>query len=151
MWKVKLVCVGRIREKFYAQACEEYAKRLGRFCDFSLVEVPECTEGEAEKCREREQAGILRAVEGQAVLFDVRGKKLSSEDFSRLVSGWMDRGAPLSLMIGGSYGVGPLVRARADEVLSVSDMTFPHMLFRVMAEEQLYRAFMIAAGSSYHK
>ena len=151
MWKVRLICVGRIRERHFAEACEEYRKRLTRFCDFRVIEVPEYTDGEPQKCLEREQTALLRAAEGVCVLFDVGGRQMSSQQFSQWIAARRDSGTPLSLIIGGSYGVSEEVRRRADLRLSCSEMTFPHMLFRVMAEEQLYRAFMIAAGTPYQK
>ncbi len=151
MIRLNLVCVGRIREKYFADACREYEKRLTRFCKFCLVEAPECAEGDPKRVLAREEEGILRALEGKVILFDPAGQKLSSEGLSLCMTRLSERGDTLTFVIGGSHGVSENVKSRADLRLSVSDMTFPHMLFRVMAEEQLYRAFMIASGASYHK
>ena len=151
MQKIHLVCVGRIRERAFSEACREYEKRLTRFCRFKVTEAPEFTDADRARNLDREAPGILRALEGRVVLFDVRGKKLSSEGLSELVREAGDAGQTMTFVIGGSQGVAEEVRRRADLLLSVSDMTFPHMLFRVMAEEQIYRAFMIKSGAEYHK
>lgn len=151
MIRVNLICVGRIREPCFAEACREYEKRLTRFCRLRVVEAPECSQGDPARVLAREEEGILRALEGKVILFDPAGQKLTSEAFSALVTRLSERGETLSFVVGGSHGVSENVKARADVRLSVSDMIFPHMLFRVMAEEQLYRAFMIASGSAYHK
>ena len=151
MIKVRMVCVGKLREKYFADACREYEKRLTRFCKFSLTEAPECAEGDKKRVLAREEEGILRALEGKVILFDPKGEKVSSEAFSERILRLSSHGETLTFVIGGSQGVSETVQKRADLRLSVSDMTFPHMLFRVMAEEQIYRAFMIAAGAEYHK
>lgn len=155
MFKIQLVCVGRIKEPFYRQAVEEYLKRLGRFAEVSVFELPECTfrgEDVADVILRTEGEAIARAVKGYTAVLAVEGKRFSSPDFSRLLTSVRDGGNPvMSFVIGGSYGVHDSVKRRADKLISFSDMTFPHMLMRVILAEQIYRGFMIAAGSDYHK
>ncbi len=143
MIKVNLVCVGKLKERYWRDACAEYQKRLSRFCDLTIRELPEKTvaaEGE----------DVLRAARGRLFALAVEGKQLSSEEFAETCKGASDRGEELTFAIGSSEGLSPAVKARA-ELLSFSRLTFPHQMFRVVFLEQLYRAFMINAGAEYHK
>lgn len=160
MLTVILICVGKMREKYYTEAFAEYAKRLGAYCRFEcqelaeqrLPEVPSASEIAA--ALEKEGAEILKAVpEGSwLVALCVEGKSFSSEDVARLISSRADSGRPkLCFVIGGSFGLSPAVKARADVRMSMSAMTFPHHLARVMLAEQIYRGFKINEGSRYHK
>ncbi len=157
MFKVNLVAVGKVKEKYFADGIEEYKKRLSAYCDFSIIEVAEenfrsVSKKEIEIIKEREGERILTNLKGYVAVFAIEGKKMSSLDLAKLVKGVQDNGGGvLTLVIGGSYGVADVVKKRADLLLSFSDMTFPHTLFRLMATEQLYRAFSINAGSAYHK
>lgn len=142
---IRLVCVGKLKEAYWRDACAEYLKRLGRFCRFEVRELPE-------KASPKEEAGeILRALGGRVVALAIEGKGCSSEEFARSLKRACDRGEELTFVIGSSCGLDPSVKARADELLSFSEMTFPHQMMRVVLLEQIYRAFMINAGSEYHK
>ena len=160
MLSVHLICVGKLKEKFYQEACAEYVKRLSAYCRLTLVELPE------EKLpKEPSQAQIDQALakEAQAIrsklppgssviALCIEGRERSSEDFAKLFSTWEHSSAKhLVFVIGGSYGLDPALKAEAWVRLSMSPMTFPHHLARVMLLEQLYRAFKIQEGSSYHK
>ncbi len=148
MLGIKLICVGRLKEKFYLEAFEEYRKRLGRFCRFELCELSES--GDLEK----EGAAVLAAVPqgSYAAAMCVEGELLSSEDLAALLRRCALEGrSRLCFIIGGSEGLSPAVKERAQLRLSMSPMTFPHHLARVMLSEQLYRAFTILEGSKYHK
>ena len=160
MLGVRLICVGRLGEKFWAQAVKEYEKRLGAYCKLEIIELPEQrlpqtpSEGEIAQALDREAALIeSRIWPGAAVIaMCVEGKTMSSEQladyFSRLtVSGT----SKICLLIGGSCGPSERVKQRAALRLSMSPMTFPHHLARVMVLEQVYRALNIAAGGKYHK
>jgi rRNA large subunit m3Psi methyltransferase RlmH len=160
MLGIKLICVGRMREKFYIDAFAEYAKRLQAYCRFELTEIPEQRLGDrpAEKeiaaALEREGQEILKAVPPDAYLaaLCVEGKQMPSEGMAELIAARENSGKPkLCFVIGGSYGLSPAVKARADRRLSMSQMTFPHHLARVMLAEQIYRGFKINEGSMYHK
>ena len=145
MQKINIVCVGKIKEKFYRDAVEEYLKRLSRF---ARVEVKEISEG---KNLEEEADGILKASKGKIIALCVEGDKYSSEKLAGYVKGLTDRGDEATFIIGSSYGLSVRVKDKADLSLSFSDMTFPHQLMRVILCEQLYRAFMINGGGEYHK
>ena len=145
MQKVNIVCVGKLKEKFYADAVDEYRKRLTRFAAVKVRELPEC------RSLEEEGELIGKELRGYVIVLAVEGKKLSSEAFADKVRSLCDAGTEMTFVIGSSYGLCAKVKARADLLLSFSDMTFPHQLMRVILCEQIYRAFMINAGSEYHK
>lgn len=160
MLTVKLICVGRMREKFYIEAFREYEKRLTAFCKLETTELPEAktalspTEGEIQSALEKEAQAILDKIPAgaYAVVLCVEGEKLSSEGLAKLFSDRAMRGdSRICFVIGGSNGLHPKVKQRADFRLSMSDMTFPHHLARVMLAEQIYRGFTINAGQKYHK
>ena len=160
MLNVKLICVGKMREKFYIEAFEEYRKRLQAYCRLELTEITEqrLSDRPAEKeiaaALEREGQEILKAVPADAYLVAlcVEGKQMPSEGMAALIAARESSGKPkLCFVIGGSYGLAPAVKARADRRLSMSEMTFPHHLARVMLIEQVYRGFKINEGSQYHK
>jgi len=149
-----------LKEKFYADACAEYAKRLGAYCRLTVVELPE------EKLPQkpsRAQIGTALAREAQAIraklppgctvaALCVEGKLRSSEELAGLLRTWENGGASrLAFLIGGSYGLDEGLKAEAQVKLSMSPMTFPHHLARVMLLEQLYRGFKINEGGTYHK
>jgi len=157
---VKLICVGKMREKFYIDAFEEYRKRLQAYCRLELTEITEqrLSDRPAEKeitaALEREGQEILRAVPVDAYLVAlcVEGKQMPSEGMAELIAARENSGKPkLCFVIGGSFGLSSAVKARADRRLSMSQMTFPHHLARVMLIEQIYRGFKINEGSQYHK
>lgn len=160
MLSVKFICVGRMRERFYTEAFHEYVKRLQSYCKLQLAEPAEVKLGDSPSAREinaaldKEADEILAAIpEGSYVVaLCVEGKELPSEAMAQLLAQRESSGKPkLCFIIGGSYGLSPKVKARADLKLSMSQMTFPHHLARVMLIEQLYRGFKIKEGSQYHK
>lgn len=157
MLKITVVAVGKLKEKFWVAACDEYLKRLRPYAKVTVAEIPDvdpARAGGVETALEREGAGILAAVpEGaHVILMDIEGKQRSSVDFSRHLDDLALRGASeLAFVIGGSDGVSDAVRARADETFSFGPITLPHNLARVVLLEQLYRAFKISRGEPYHK
>ena len=160
MLAVTLICVGKMKEPYYIAAFEEYRKRLGAYCRFTLIELPEqrlpeeTSEKDVAAALEREADEIEKRIDPRAavVAMCVEGKALSSPDFARRLSDWQTAGrSRICFIVGGSCGLSERVKRRADLRLSVSPMTFPHHLFRVMLAEQLYRALNIAAGGKYHK
>ena len=160
MLSVKFICVGRMRERFYIDAFHEYAKRLQSYCKLQLVEPAEIKLGDNPSYKEiaaaldREAEDILAAIpaDSYVVALCVEGKQMPSEAMGKLIAHRENSGKPrLCFIIGGSYGLSPKVKARADMKLSMSQMTFPHHLARVMLIEQLYRGFKINEGSRYHK
>ena len=160
MFSVTLICVGRLKEKFYLDACAEYAKRLKAYCRFELVELPEQrlpenpSPAQISDGLHKEGEQILgKAPKGAWLcVLTPEGKQLSSEQLADTLAGIKAGGrSSACFVIGSSFGLDPAVKARADLLLSMSKMTFPHHLARVMVLEQLYRAESIQAGSKYHK
>ncbi len=155
--KIHVVAVGKVKEACFADGIKEYCKRLARFCQIDVTEIREETffgdPSPAERLRVVEEEGvrILRALKGRVVALCVEGERLSSEEFSKIIAKERDAGGELTFVIGGSYGLSESVKSRAFLRLSFSDMTFPHTLMRLILSEQIYRAFMIDAGSPYHK
>ena len=154
-----LICMGRLKERYWREAADEYEKRLSRFGKFEEIELPDLPEPansspaiEAQIC-EREGKAILQKVrEGDIVIaLCIGGKQLDSVQLSQTLTRYGDTGRRVVFIIGGSLGLSPQVIVRADFKLSFSPMTFPHQLARVMLLEQTYRAMKIASGERYHK
>lgn len=160
MSDIILICVGKLKEKYYLGAFEEYAKRLGGFCNFRCIELPEYrlsdspSEKEVANALQHDAEAILSHIPDTAFVVSmcIEGKKVSSQEFSKQISDCFNRGkSKIVFIIGGSFGLADSVKARSDMKMSMSDMTFPHHLARIMLAEQIYRAFQIIAGSKYHK
>ena len=160
MIDIKLICVGKLKEKFYADAVSEYTKRLGAYCKLTVLELPEerlpdkPSQAQIDAALEKEGERILSKIPNGAVIVPlcVEGQTLSSEALAERMAKWTVQGnSQFAFLIGGSFGMHPSVKAKANLRLSMSPMTFPHHLARVMVLEQIYRAFKINEGSSYHK
>ena len=148
MLRIQLICTGKLKESFYAAACEEYNKRLQRYCALDIIELPES--GDIKRDGE---AMLARIGTGAFVVaMCIEGKGLSSEELAGLIGKCAVQGkSRVCFLIGGSDGLSDEVKRRADVRLSMSRMTFPHHLARVMVLEQIYRAFNINEGGKYHK
>ena len=160
MQKVTILCVGKLKERFYAEAAAEYAKRLARYCRLEILELPEerlpesPSQAQIDAALEREAAAVRAKLPAGAMLITlcIEGRLRSSEELARQMAVWSSQGAGhLVFLIGGSFGLAFSLKAQAAERLSMSPMTFPHHLARVMLLEQIYRAFKIGEGSGYHK
>ena len=160
MFDNTLITMGKLKEPFYISAAAEYAKRLGGYCKFTLLELPEArlpenpSPAEISAGLEKEADLILSKVPKGAwfCVFTPEGKLLSSEDFAKTLKTVKNSGkSSTCFLIGSSFGMAPRVKQRADLKLSMGPMTFPHHLARIMVLEQLYRAEAIQAGSKYHK
>ena len=155
MQKVTILCVGKLKEKFYMDAAAEYAKRLSRYCKLELVELPEDpSPAQIEAALLKEAAAIRAKLPSGAALVAlcVEGELRSSEALARQMADWASQGVgQLVFLIGGSFGLHPSIKEAAKLRLSMSPMTFPHHLARVMVLEQIYRAYQINAGTRYHK
>ena len=160
MVSVTLICVGKMKEKFYIEAAAEYVKRLAGYCKLNIVELPEQklsqnpSQGEIDAALAKEAEAIRAKIppSSSVVAMCIEGKMRSSEELARLVSDWQLSSAKhLVFLIGGSFGLHPSMKQEAWVKLSMSPMTFPHHLARVMLLEQVYRAFKIQEGSGYHK
>ena len=147
---ISIVCVGKLKEKFWQDACGEYLKRLQRFAKVNIIELTESKSDDIDE----ESTSIIQHIphSSYVIALDVKGKSLSSEGLADLISAkTVDGISHICFIIGGSNGFNDKVRTAADLRLSFSSFTFPHQLMRVILLEQLYRAFKINAGEKYHK
>lgn len=160
MFDITLIAMGKLKEKFYLEAAAEYEKRLKGYCKFQILELPEVrlsddpSPGEITTGLEKEAQAILSKIPKGAWLcvLTPEGKMLSSENLAeKLREVKLSGKSSACFLIGSSFGISPVIKEKADFKLSMSPMTFPHHLARVMALEQLYRAEAIQAGSKYHK
>lgn len=161
MINVTLITLGKVQKGFLTDGCNEYIKRLRTMCDFKLVEIedeplPEKNLNQTliDKALEKEGGKIISAIPKQSyvIAMCIEGKQLASRDFAKLFNQKAVEGySSICLIIGSSHGLSEKVKARRDLRMSFSKMTFPHQLFRLMALEQIYRAFSINAGTRYHK
>ena len=160
MFEITLITMGKLKEPFYISAAAEYTKRLGGYCRFALLELPECrlpedpSAAEIAAGLEKEADTILAKIPKGAwfCVFTPEGKTLSSEAFAgKFREVKLSGRSSACFLIGSSFGMAPRVKERADFRLSMGPMTFPHHLARIMVLEQLYRAEAIQAGSKYHK
>ena len=160
MQKVTVLCVGKLKEKFYTEASAEYVKRLGRHCKIEIVELPEFrlpeapSDGDVQRALTQEAAAIREKLPkgGAVIAMCIEGKLLSSEDLSKKLEQLAVSGkTQLTFLIGGSFGLHQSIKDAADLKLSMSPMTFPHHMARVMLLEQIYRAYQISDGTRYHK
>lgn len=158
--KISIVCVGKIKEKFYRDAIEEYAKRLSRYCKLEIIEVADektpdkASSVEEELIKKKEAERILSKLKEDAfvVTLEILGSKLDSPAFGELIQkAGLAGKSHIQFVIGGSLGLHESVSKRADKKISFSDMTFPHQLMRVILCEQIYRGYRIISGEPYHK
>ena len=147
---IRIVCIGKLKEKYWKDALAEYAKRLSAYCTFTVTELKEDPRDDIEK----EGEEILRHIgkSEHVITLEIRAKMKSSEELAQRIGdlGLMGK-SDITFVIGGSNGLSEAVLARADERLSFSNLTFPHGLMRVILLEQLYRAERIRTGEKYHK
>ena len=152
MMTINLICVGNLKETFSKQEQEEYLKRLSAFCKVNVIEIKEQNQFENSYVTlEKEGEEILKKLKGYIILCDIKGKGLSSPALAEKLENLMQTNSEISFVVGGSYGVCEKVKSLSKEKISFSPMTFPHNLFRIMLLEQVYRAFTIINGKTYHK
>ncbi len=155
---INLIVIGKLKEDYLRAACAEYIKRLGRYCTFELHELDECrlsdrpSEKEIAAALKKEAAAIKKYAKGMIVPMCIEGKQLSSPELSeKITSAGVNGTGTVTFIIGSSFGLDDEIKQMGGLKLSMSKMTFPHQLARVMLLEQIYRAFQIAEGGKYHK
>lgn len=154
MLKIKLLAVGKMKESYFADMIREYQKRLSRYISLEIIEVPDVSDTfPVEEVLRREAASVQKHIKPDTFLVAlcIEGKQMSSEEFSEFVTGLENKNGSIVFLIGGSCGLDPSLKQRANVQLSFSKMTFPHRLMRVILVEQLYRACKIKNGEQYHK
>ena len=156
---IKIIAVGKIKEKYFTAAVDEYSKRMSRFAKFEIIEVPDekipdnASEKEQESVKEKEGNAILSKLKpGDTVIaMCIEGTEMSSEKIASKIEQISLSSSSIAFIIGGSLGLHDSVKARADLRLSFGPVTLPHQLMRVVLCEQIYRAFKINHNESYHK
>ena len=159
MIKITVIALGKLKEKYLREASSEYQKRLSRYCSLEIVELEPVglpdrpSQTEIFSSLEREAEMIIKKIpqNSTVVALCIEGKSLTSEAFARKTAENCNIGKGITFIIGSSYGLAERIKALSDIKLSLSDMTFPHQLFRIMLLEQIYRCFKINEGSAYHK
>lgn len=158
--KIDIIAVGKVKEKFYREAIDEFSKRLSKYCKLQIIEVTDektpdgASEAVEEQIKAKEAERILKNIKEDAFVFtlEIAGKKYDSVGFAEKINNLGLQGkSHIQFVIGGSLGLHGSVSGRSDGKISFSDMTFPHQLMRVILLEQVYRGFRIIAGEPYHK
>ncbi|MBF7096978.1 23S rRNA (pseudouridine(1915)-N(3))-methyltransferase RlmH [Alkalibacter mobilis] len=158
--KISIVCVGKIKEKYYIQAIKEFEKRLSRYCSLEIIEVPDekapenLSPGDVLNLLDREGDKIMAKIPSNSyvITLEIDGKNLSSSELAdHLEKCGVSGRSSICFVIGGSLGLSQSVKSLSDFKLSFSNMTFPHQLFRIMVLEQIYRSFKINRNEPYHK
>ena len=157
---IKIVCVGKLKEKYFKDGIAEYVKRMSRFAKVKIVQVPDekapdkLSPAEMEQVKEIEGKRILDKIKDKEYVYvtAIKGKERTSEAFAKELSNLTTYGhSDITFVIGGSLGTSDAVNKRADDLISFGKFTMPHQLMRLVLIEQIYRAFMINSGSPYHK
>ncbi len=160
MIKVKIICLGKLKEKYLREAATEYSKRISGYAKIEIIEIEperlsdEPSEGQIDTALKTEAEKILKRIDGGSytVAMCIEGKQLESPEFAKLIEDKTNSGIGcFNFIIGSSCGLHDSVKQKADLKFSFSKMTFPHQLFRIMLLEQIYRGFKINQGSKYHK
>lgn len=158
--KITISTVGRLKEKYWIMACDEYIKRLNKYTNIEIIQsddekAPEnISPAECEIIKNKEGQRILKGIKKESfvITLEIEGKQMTSEEFSQLIQNSMINGiSNITFVIGGSLGLSEEVKKRANIALSFSKMTFPHQLMRVVLLEQVYRAYKIIKNEPYHK
>ena len=150
---IKIVCVGKIKEKFYRDAIEEYLKRMSKYSKIQILEVDDVDNSNPQVSKAREKDLILKHInlKDYIITLEIEGDKYSSLELSKKIDKILAINSNITFIIGGSNGLDPEIKKISNMKLSFSDLTFPHQLFRIMLLEQIYRSFKILNNETYHK
>ncbi|MBE6159513.1 MAG: 23S rRNA (pseudouridine(1915)-N(3))-methyltransferase RlmH [Lactobacillales bacterium] len=150
---IKIICVGKIKEKYLKDAIEEYQKRLSKYTKLEIIELQDINNDNINIILEKEKELILNKINEKdyVITLEIEGKELSSVELSNKIDNIFITNSNITFIIGGSYGLHNEIKERSNFKLSFSKLTFPHQLFRVMLLEQIYRAYKILNNESYHK
>ena len=150
---IKIVCVGKIKEKFYRDAIEEYLKRMSKYSKIQILEVDDVDNSNPQVSKAREKDLILKHInlKDYIITLEIEGDKYSSLELSKKIDKILAINSNITFIIGGSNGLDPEIKKISNMKLSFSDLTFPHQLFRIMLLEQIYRSFKILSNETYHK
>lgn len=150
---IKIICVGKIKEKFLVSAIEEYTKRISKYTKIEIIELPDYDINNKELVLEREKENIIKYINSKdyIITLEIEGMQLTSEEFANKIDKIFINNSNITFIIGGSYGLHSDIKNLSNYKLSFSKFTFPHQLFRVILLEQIYRVYKINNNESYHK
>ena len=150
---IKIICVGKIKEKFFKEAIQEYEKRLSKYTKINIIEVEDVNLDNETLIKKKEAEQILKHIEQKdyIITLEIEGKQLTSVELSKKIQELEITNPNITFIIGGSYGLDEQIKNKSNYKLSFSKLTFPHQLFRVILLEQIYRAYKIKNNESYHK
>ncbi len=150
---IKIICVGKIKEKYLRDAIDEYTKRISKYTKLNLIEVKDYDYDDINKVLNSEKEQIEKYIDSKDYLItlEIEGKQISSEQLARKLDETLTINSNITFVIGGSYGIDKSIKDKANYHLSFSTLTFPHQLFRVLLLEQIYRSYKINNNESYHK
>ncbi|MDO5002660.1 MAG: 23S rRNA (pseudouridine(1915)-N(3))-methyltransferase RlmH [bacterium] len=150
---IKIICVGKIKEKYLKDAIDEYTKRISKYTKLNLIEVKDYDYDDINKVLNSEKEQIEKYIDSKDYLItlEIEGKQISSEQLARKLDETLTINSNITFVIGGSYGIDKSIKDKANYHLSFSTLTFPHQLFRVLLLEQIYRSYKINNNESYHK
>lgn len=150
---IKIICVGKIKEKYLKDAALEYVKRLSKYTKLEIVELLDEGIDDKKQVLIKEKEKILKSIDlkSYVILLDREGSEISSVDLSKKIDNSITYHNSITFIIGGSYGVDEEIKNISNEIISFSKLTFPHQLFRVLLLEQIYRSFKIINNETYHK
>ena len=150
---IKIICVGKIKEKYFVSAIEEYSKRISKYTKIEIIELPDYDINNKDVVLEKEKENILKHINNKdyIITLEIEGSELSSEEFAKKIDKIFITNPNITFIIGGSYGLHNQIKNMSDFKLSFSKFTFPHQLFRVILLEQIYRVYKINNNESYHK
>ncbi len=151
MQSIQLISAGKLSKKYWKEATNEFEKRLSAYCRFKSIEVKERGENQKDLCREAEDFRVSIQKKSFTVALCVEGRPITSDQLASLIKQCAMQGKDLCFIIGSSQGIDEDFKKQCDERISLSNMTFPHQMARVILTEQLYRAFNILSGGKYHK
>ena len=149
---IRIICVGKLKEKYFQDALLEYQKRLSKYTKLELIELQDY-DGDISTILKKESEQILKYINDKSyiITLEIEGQELDSVEFSKKIDNVLISNSDITFIVGGSYGLSDDVKNRSNYKLSFSKMTFPHQLFRVMLLEQIYRSYRIINNESYHK
>lgn len=150
---IKILCVGKIKEKIFKDAISEYSKRLSKYTNLQIIEVDDINSDNINTILDKEKDLIIKHISSKdyVITLEIEGKQLNSLEFSKKIEELQIYNSSIVFIIGGSYGLHQQIKDRADYKFSFSKLTFPHQLFRIILLEQIYRAYKIINNESYHK
>lgn len=150
---IKLICVGKVKEKFFEEAVKEYQKRLSRYAKLEIIEVEDVKGDNPNIILEKESELISKNIcsKDYVITLEINAREFTSEEFSKKIENLQIENSNITFIIGGSYGLADSIKKRSNQAISFSKLTFPHPLFRIIFLEQLYRAYKIMHNETYHK